>query len=52
MGQGHARAPGGANDNAAYAWQIPTATVPPGLYRVEVVFDGVPVWRTFIKITG
>jgi S1-C subfamily serine protease len=38
-------------DTPAYAWQIPLAAIPPGLYRVEIVFDGAPVWRTFVRIT-
>jgi hypothetical protein len=40
------------NDTPAFAWQLGLAAVSPGLYRVEVVFDGEPVWRTFIKVTG
>ena len=39
-------------DTPGYAWQFDLAPAVPGLYRVEVVFDGEPVWRTFIRITG
>jgi S1-C subfamily serine protease len=39
------------NDTPVYAWQVSMAQTQPGLYRVEIVFDGQPVWRTFVRIT-
>ena len=39
-------------DTPAFAWQLDLTSAAPGFYRVEVVFDGEPVWRTFIKVTG
>jgi hypothetical protein len=39
------------SDTPVYAWQVSLAQIQPGLYRAEIVFDGQPVWRTFVRIT-
>ena len=34
-----------------FAFRFPTANLEPGTYRVDALWDGAPVWRTFITIT-
>jgi S1-C subfamily serine protease len=41
-----------ANQGSSYTWRIPLTGVAVGIYRVDIVLDGVPVWRTFVKITA
>jgi S1-C subfamily serine protease len=35
---------------AVSSWRLAIATLPPGIYRVDVVLDASPVWRTFFRI--
>ncbi len=52
LGEGKpASAKADVNDTPSYLWQIALAQTTPGIYRVEIVFDGQPVWRTFVRIT-
>lgn len=32
-------------------WYIPTTELPAGLYRVDVIIDPNPVWRSFFRVT-
>lgn len=32
------------------AWKMPLADLPPGVYRVDVLLDLTPVWRTFFRL--
>lgn len=32
-------------------WQVPTASLPTGVYRIDVWLDDAPAWRTFWKLT-
>ena len=32
-------------------WTVVISNLPPGLYRVDMVLDTTPVWRTFFRIT-
>ncbi len=34
-----------------YGFTFPTASLPAGSYRIDLLFDGQAVWRTFITIT-
>ncbi len=52
LGEGKpANVKAGVNDTPNYLWEIALAQAMPGMYRVEIVFDGQPVWRTFVRIT-
>lgn len=32
------------------AWRIPTASLQPGVYRIDLLLDGQPQWRTFFRL--
>lgn len=32
-------------------WQVSTASLPTGVYRIDVWLDDAPAWRTFWKLT-
>ena len=38
-----------AKDLATSLWRIPV-TMPPGVYRAELHFEGRPVWRSYVRI--
>lgn len=46
------RIKGGPKDIRSLSWGLNAAAFVPGLYRVDILFDDEPVWRTFIRITG
>lgn len=33
------------------AWRIPTPTLQPGVYRIDLLLDGQPQWRTFFRLS-
>lgn len=33
------------------SWELPLSTLPPGIYRAEILVDSNPVWRTFFRVT-
>lgn len=32
-------------------WDVPIGSMPPGIYRVDVMLDGKPAWRDFFRVT-
>jgi hypothetical protein len=34
------------------AWEVDVSTIPPGIYRVDVLLDADTVWRTFFRVVG
>ena len=37
-------------DRRLSSWRVPVPPRP-GMYRADVVLDGVPIWRAFVRIT-